>query len=263
MLPLAASFGATETHQLGSDAPALTEQSFDVVVDTTGNPEGLATALRLASREVHLKSTHGQPSCGLKHLTELVVDELTIESLPAATPSADDEFWRHFAGGQRPRVAWTAAPQPPVWLTAIADVQRGTAPDLAQHYAGLTEGLPRADVAVVDSPRQADAAIRPSSDSELSLVRPRGAVLVHPEASMLDSVLLEAVVGRGLRLSSSRCGDFRAALELMSADPELLRIGERLVTHRFAAGDLREAFKVAGSRACIKAIVSHADGGRA
>jgi threonine dehydrogenase-like Zn-dependent dehydrogenase len=122
--------------------------------------------------------------------------------------------------------------------------------DLAEHYAGLSDGLPRADVAVVDSSSQADAAIRPQSGSEIALVRPRGAVLVHPDANVLDSVLLQAVVGRGLRLTSSRCGDFRAALDLLASDSELRRIGERLVTHHFAANELKEAFDVAGSRAC-------------
>ena len=109
MLPLATSFGATETHDLSPDAPELADQSFDVVVDTTGNPDGLTNAIRLARREVHLKSTHGQPACGLAHLTELVVDELSIEPFPADQPPAHDAFWRHIATDSRARVAWLAA----------------------------------------------------------------------------------------------------------------------------------------------------------
>ncbi|MGH7893680.1 MAG: alcohol dehydrogenase catalytic domain-containing protein, partial [Candidatus Binatia bacterium] len=49
-----------------------------VVVDTTGSPTGLALALELATREVHVKSTTGEPTLGLAHLTELVVDELSL-----------------------------------------------------------------------------------------------------------------------------------------------------------------------------------------
>ena len=79
-------------------------------------------------------------------------------------------------------------------------------------------------------------------------------------ADVAGSRLLEAVVGRGLRLTSSRCGDFRAALDLLSSDNELCRIGERLVTHHFNANELQKAFEVAGSRACIKAVVSHSAG---
>ncbi|MFT4842354.1 MAG: threonine dehydrogenase-like Zn-dependent dehydrogenase [Planctomycetota bacterium] len=276
MLPLATSFGATETHHLHPDAPPLADQMFDVVVDTTGNPDGLATAVRLARREVHLKSTHGQPACGLAHLTELVVDELSIEPFPdeAAGKSSDqvpdqttaqitDQItatWHHHAAGVRPQVAWLAAQSPPQWLEQQADVRRGTAVELAKHYAARTHGLPRADVAVVDSATQVDAAIRPESGSEQSLVRPRGAVLVHPGADVADSVLLQAVVARGLRLTSSRCGDFRSALDLLAADTDLCRIGERLITHRFTAGELKEAFAVAGSRACVKAVVTYGVG---
>jgi threonine dehydrogenase-like Zn-dependent dehydrogenase len=263
MLPLASSFGATETHHLSSEAPVLADQSFDVVVDTTGNPEGLTTAVRLARREVHLKSTHGQPACGLAHLTELVVDELSIEAFPAQQSEPGAGAWQRLATGVRPRVAWLASLAPPDWLEDQADIRRGTAAELADHYASLSDGLPRADVAVVDSVAQADAAIRPQRGNQSALVRPRGAVLVHPDADVADSVLLEAVVTRGLRLTSSRCGDFRAALDLLSTDAELRRIGERLVTHHFAASDLKEAFAVAGSRACVKAVITHSDEAKA
>jgi len=34
--------------------------SFDIVYDTTSTPEGFAAAIRLAKREVHLKSTNGR-----------------------------------------------------------------------------------------------------------------------------------------------------------------------------------------------------------
>ena len=94
---------------------------------------------------------------------------------------------------------------------------------------------------------------------ELALVRPRGQILVHADAETGASPLLRAVRERDLRLSSSRCGDFREALALLMAQPELRRIGERLVTHRFAAVELPEAFAVARTRACIKAVIAHGD----
>ena len=61
---------------------------------------------------------------------------------------------------------------------------------------------------------------------------------------------------RGLRLSSSRCGDFRRALALL-AQPALRGIGARFVTHRFDAAQLPEAFAVAATRACVKAVIEH------
>ncbi|MEZ5362913.1 MAG: hypothetical protein R2748_11365 [Bryobacterales bacterium] len=37
----------------------------DVVIDCTGSPEGLETAIETAKSEIHLKSTHGRPAAGL------------------------------------------------------------------------------------------------------------------------------------------------------------------------------------------------------
>lgn len=255
---LATTFGADETFVLEGTGARL-EGTFDVVVDTTGNPDGLATAVRLARREVHLKSTHGQRSCGLRHLTAMVVDELGFAPFPR-TPPVGEAAWDRLRTGPRPRIAWLANASPPAWLLARADVQCGDVFSLREHFAAATEGLPRADVAVVDSTLAADAAVRPCAGDERSLVRPRGSILVHPTATVTDSPLLQAVVGRGLVLSTSRCGEFRRALELLAADPELARIGERLVTHRFPASRLAEAFTTARSRSCIKAVIEQATG---
>ncbi len=256
MLQLARTFGATAAHAIGDGAPPLADGAFDVVIDTTGHPDGLQTAVRLARREVHLKSTHGQESCGLRQLTALVVDELAIARFPDARPAPGTAVWQRGSGG-RPRVAWLAAAAPPAWLLASADVRQGDAASLAAFYAASRDGLPRADVAVADDAAQVDAAIRPRAGREEALIRPRGTVLVHPLARALASPLLSAIVAHDLRLSSSRCGDFKKALALLAADAELRRIGERLVTNRFAAHDLPAAFAAAKSRACIKAVVEH------
>jgi threonine dehydrogenase-like Zn-dependent dehydrogenase len=233
-------FGADEAHVVGDDDAALHE-AFDVVVDTTGNPAGLERALRLARREVHLKSTHGQPAAGVSHLTELVVDELTLAPMPA---SAGDG-----------RVAWLAAAGPDADFVGRAELRCGPAAELARGYAAA-DGLPHADAAVVDSAESFARAVRPRTGSERPLVRPRGQIWLHPDAATAGSPLLAAVATRGLRLSSSRCGDFRLALELLQK-PALQGLGERLVTHRFDAAGLDRAFEVARSRACIKAVVAH------
>ena len=70
--------------------------------------------------------------------------------------------------------------------------------------------------------------------------------------------MLQAVRDRGVRVSSSRCGDFRAALAAL-ATPSLRGLGRRFVTHRFDASELPRAFDVARTRACIKAVVEHGD----
>jgi threonine dehydrogenase-like Zn-dependent dehydrogenase len=271
LLELARRFGATDTLLSSGRGDSLPDGLADAVIDTTGSPVGLELAVRLARREVHLKSTHGQPAAGLANLTALVVDEMALARLPEeadagrgwlSTLAAD----RGAGGGaaRRPaKVAWLADAEPPGWLaSADARLARGSdAEELLAGYERSAEAgeLPRADAAVVQSSEQVDRAIRPSETSELSLVQPRGEIVLpgSSEPCVADSPLLRAVAGRGLRLSSSRCGDFREALDLVRRDPELLRLGEFLVTHHFGAAEIREAFAVAGSPDCIKAVIEH------
>ena len=86
---------------------------------------------------------------------------------------------------------------------------------------------------------------------------PRGEILLLPSrASRRGTRALEcAILERGLRLSSSRCGDFHVALELLRQDPGLLQMGRHLITHRFPADELEHAFATARSRESIKVIV--------
>ena len=238
---LATSLGADEVHVLSGDDDGALRAAFDVVIDTTGSPSGLERAVRLARREVHLKSTHGQVAGGLAHLTELVVDELALAPMP-----------RRAGAG---RVAWLATRPPSDEFAAGAEVARGAPDELARRYAA-GEGLPHADAVVVDSAATFARAVRPIEGRERPLARPRGELWLHPDAEVEGSALLAAVRDRGLRLSSSRCGDFRAALAAL-ASPALRGLGGRFVTHRFDASELPRAFEVARTRACVKAVVEH------
>ena len=140
------------------------------------------------------------------------------------------------------------------------------APDAAGALAAIESStepgrVPRADFAVVSGPEQVDATIRPRSEAQTALVRPRGEVLLHPDGVIDDSPLLAAVRGRGLRLSSSRCGAFGPALELMAGDERLRHLGDELVTHRFPSSSMAQAFEVARSPECVKAVIEHGDAG--
>ena len=238
---LAERLGAGEVHVVDGDEDDALREQFDVVIDTTGSPAGVERALRMARREVHLKSTHGRSAGGVPHLTEVVVDELRLAPMPA--------------NAGRLQVAWLADAQPDAAFAAAAQLARGPADELSRRYA-RSDGLPHADACVVDSVKSFAAAVRPVAGLERSLVRPRGTIWLHPAADVDDAPLLAAVQRRGLRVSSSRCGDFRAALAAMQ-DPALRGVGSRFVTHRFAAAELPRAFEVARTRSCIKAVVDH------
>ena len=253
LLDLGQQIGADEIVLAGAVEPK--PQAFDVVIDCTGSPEGLETAIRSARSEVHLKSTHGQAAAGLNHLTELVVDELAIERFEnsALPPALDDA---------RPLVAWLSGGQPPPGLGAGADVRVAASPAaLLERLEAVPppNALPRVDAAVVDSVRGIEEAIRPRDDREVSVVRPRGSILLAepPRADLDASPLVRAVWERGLQLTSSRCGDFAAAIALLESDAELRAAAPRLITHRFTAAQAPEAFQAAASRDSVKAVVQH------
>jgi threonine dehydrogenase-like Zn-dependent dehydrogenase len=193
----AAALGATRVVSTG-DAVASGRMA-DVVVDATGSPAGLATALRLARREVHVKTTSGEPACGLAHATELVVDELRIA---------------------RARDA------------AVGD-----------------------DVAVVASLAGIDAAIRPVPGVERARVRPRGLIALADDAAPSEP-LVRAILEHGIRITTSRCGDFHRALgPFVASLPRLERAG--LVTHVLAADRLAYGYATARSAAARKVVVRH------
>lgn len=86
---------------------------------------------------------------------------------------------------------------------------------------------------------------------------PRGIFRVAPDADR-SSALLEAVLTRGLRVTSSRCGDFRPALDLLARGGLGERIAAVLVSHVLPATRLAEAFGLAAPGGC-KVVVRQAD----
>ncbi|MEE9394705.1 MAG: alcohol dehydrogenase catalytic domain-containing protein [Planctomycetota bacterium] len=248
---LALAMGADEVKVLRGTEEGLA----DVVIDTTGHPLGLEAALLLAKREVHLKSTHGQAAAGLSKLTELVVDEIGI-----ARADLDGELPGGFAlsSGERPLVVWCSEEKPPEsWRSAAQILLAATAAEAAAILKAnpALHPLGRADAVVVDTSAQIDEALRYDAALELSLLRPRGLVLLTAK-SKPKGALAQAVVERGLRLSSSRCGDFHLALRLLDSSDEFRKLGQTFVTHRFRRGELAEALRVAATPACIKAVVN-------
>jgi threonine dehydrogenase-like Zn-dependent dehydrogenase len=225
--------------QMGADRVVVSpegENFADIVIDTTGSPQGLDLALSLARREVHLKSTHGQAAGGLAHLTEFVVDELSLER------------------------AHREASPPSLCLTGdLREARRQALEAQGERERDASCRLGRAEVVLVRSPAGIDAAIRPDPGNQVSLLKPRGRILLDPDSGLSPegaSSVWDAVARRGLKLTASRCGDFRSALALLDSSEEMRGLGERFITHRFARADLPRAFETAAGLACIKAIVT-------
>ncbi len=251
---LARAVGADSAQVVEDDGAALPDCFADVVVDTTGSPEGLRLAARIARREVHLKSTHGQPVQGIAHLTEMVVDEIRLLRRPTLPFGV---------GAREPdgrRLLWFAAADPPAALSNHFELERcndfeaafvrfGERPDAA--------GLPAAQVVVIDRPEAIDAVLRPRPGVERGLVRPLGEIWLDPATPTETSELVAAIVERDLHLSTSRCGDFREALALLNSSDALRSLGSRVVTDHLPASELARAFEVATSPACIKVVVDH------
>jgi len=170
--------------------------AFDVVIDATGDAVGLITALAMARREVHLKSTSGMPAAGLADPTGLVVDEITL------VPDR---------GGAVDAVAESVAE---------IDALRTGAPSVA----------PRARIALA-------------------------------AAARADGPISEAIVGRGVVLSTSRCGTIPDALPGLVATDERLggSLADILVTAHVPRERLADGFRLARDPAHVKVLVQGHD----
>jgi threonine dehydrogenase-like Zn-dependent dehydrogenase len=230
---LARRLGADAAH----DPATFARAGADVVIDTTGNPDGLAAALDLARDEVHVKSTCGTPAAGLRHVTAMVVDELTLArpDMLAAPP----------AGG-------------PAYETALGLDDVAAAPGLRRVDEADLGATPfrAADVVVAGSLAAVDRAIRPRPGVERGLVRPRGTILLAAGASERAPLAI-ALRERGVMITTSRCGDFRAALELLPGAPDL---PDHLVTATVPAERLADALGMAADPRHLKVVVTQPDG---
>jgi threonine dehydrogenase-like Zn-dependent dehydrogenase len=227
---------------LGADAAVdpdgLGDGAADVVVDTTGDPAGLVRALQLATAEVHLKTTCGAPAAGLAHATAMVVDEVALANGRAElAPPAGGPAYETALAEDAPAAVRDALVARGLRLVDRADVER------------LPFGA--ADVVVARSLEAVDAAIRPVATVERGLVRPRGLVLLVADdpRRTLDA----AVAERGLAVTTSRCGDFPTAIDLLPDVPDL---AAHLVTATFPASRLGAAMAAASSPAHVKVVVT-------
>ena len=111
-------------------------------------------------------------------------------------------------------------------------------------------------LAVVESIESVDRLLRPWPDREQGIIRPTGKILVA-DVGQERAGLLSPILEGGIKIGTSRCGDFRRALLIMKT---LLEKGidlEAIVTETLPASELPAAFERARSPDNIKVVVAH------
>ncbi len=245
---------------LGADTQRA---SFDAVYDTSGNPEGFATALALTKYAVHLKSTHGQKVLDLEHLTDFVVDELSLSAFrPSRFPGTwPAESWKPRTVLVHPRVSAEniALARTTADITGCTVHVMGPEEALAAGLSWRDSRFPREsmlgrfDAALVPTLDDVDEVIRPQPGREFSLVRPRGFIFV--ERGRGQNELDAALFDRNIVVSSSRCGDFPSTLGLLSRHPDMIERLLDFVTGSYPLDQIREAFDAASRPEHTKILV--------
>jgi threonine dehydrogenase-like Zn-dependent dehydrogenase len=235
---------------LGADASEGSVQGkYDLVFECTGDPDGLQAGLGLARRELHIKSTHGRPFLGIMHMTELVVDEISI------LPNSKDSLDSALKNSQGNKISiFVSEGNISGYESAGFDAFGGSISAALDHLESYDkEMLPRFDLCSIKNLNMIDSMIRPRQGSGTSLVRPGGAILLdsmapHPVADFIHA---------GGRIRTSRCGSLRDAVGLIQKNHDLVRRLKSMITHEYPASNLPEAFIKATDSASVKVLVRH------
>ncbi len=251
ILDLCNKLGADKSVDMAETGKNYLFNKFDIVFDTTGSVSGFELSLKLTQKEVHIKSTTGQNVCGLVNLTPFVVDELSL--LHFNSKNLESTWKNEKRKNQTLYISPGSGDVEPTDKT----IYRGNAEE-ANIILGSSEfqdRLPRFDIGVASSLEEIDNIIRPSADNENSLVRPRGTILFNGDHG--DNPLLSFIANGG-KLSSSRCGNFKKAMNLLRENREIAdSMAHYLISHIFPVKELKTAFAYAKSSRSIKVIVKH------
>lgn len=259
LVSLSKAMGADEVVDLRNTEISNLKDQFDIVYDTTSTASGFESALQIAKREVHLKTTNGQVMAGIAHLTELVVDELSI--LPYSESNTMFHWQKETRKNQNVFVFSGVSGTIKENLKKQFTVFEGNSSDAESilNSEPFSKRLPRFDLVVVSNPEELNFAIRPNPNHENSLVRPRGAILVDLNNSRNwqdNSSLVANFFADGKEIHSSRCGDFHIAISLLRDNPEITHALEtNLISHRFSSEQLELAYATAKDPSSVKVVV--------
>ena len=242
--------------QLGADESEESMSSrhqkiFNIVFESSGSPDGMDIALACARDEVHLKSTHGRAYRGIRQLSSMVVDEISL--LPDRLESFDFTWKGESRRNQSIYVAPAARVDGISSFSIIFHGEIGNAEDMIESSFDKN-AIPRFDIAVASTPGEIDACIRPSENNQHPLLRPRGAIVFRGEPA--GNPLLTFIAAGG-KLRTTRCGDIREAVSILTRDESLQRRMSALITHVFPASRIGEAFAAAATPEAIKVLIDH------
>jgi len=224
---------------------ACKADSFDLVFDTTGSPQGLAHAIRLSRHEVHLKSTHGKPVFGFNSMSQMVVDEISLAGLQSDWSLPES----------LPRRAMVAAD-----TTSINAVHRCLPDaDCMDPDDALPQTWPLAinafDAVVINELPALDNWIAADKTSPKQL-RPAGLVLLNSKHGSSGDPLSLALHQKPLMLRTSRCGDFRQTLALWQQFPRIPALLEdQWLSHILSLDTIEQAFSLAADSQRSRKIV--------
>ncbi|TGK81703.1 threonine dehydrogenase [Leptospira noumeaensis] len=259
LVTLSKSMGADAVVDLRKTDISNLKDQFDIVYDTTSTTSGFESAIQIAKREVHLKTTNGQIMAGIAHLTELVVDELSI--LPYSDANARFHWKKENRHNQNVFLFPGVSESIKENLKKQFTVFEGSASDAENilNSEKFSNHLPRFDLVVVSNPEELSLAIRPNPNHENSLVRPRGAILVDTNNENKwseETKLVSKFFSEGKEIHSSRCGDFHMAISLLRDNPEITKALEtNLISHRFSSDQLELAYATAKDPSSVKVVV--------
>lgn len=196
---------------------------------------------------------------GIAHLTELVVDELSI--LPYSESNTLFHWQKETRKNQNVFVFSSVSETIKENLKKQFIVFEGSSSDgeTILNSDVFSNKLPRFDLVVVSNPDELSLAIRPNPNHENSLVRPRGAILVDSTNSKNwpdNSSLVAKFFANGKEIHSSRCGDFHIAISLLRDNPDITKALEtNLISHRFSSDQLELAYSTAKDPSSVKVVV--------
>lgn len=268
------------------------KKSFDLVFDTSGTESGFKTALNLAQKEVHLKSTSGQEMCGLKNLTAMVVDEINLRKfvyknfeeyilknkteikkidskiIIYVSPLIQDEDFLNYVSNLKEKENINSLYSCVFYSEKSLDLINETIfiGKNGKSNPMFENRLPRFDLCIVDGNnlKEVDKVIRPFENSQTSLIKPKGNIFLHFPQDKHDSDidhykyndLQKFIISNGL-ITTSRCGDFRIALDYLESDKHLSEVIQNMITHVLPIEKIEEGFKLAKSEEAIKVILKH------